>query len=133
LRVDGKGGGLGARVPELEIEYYPDQVLFVARGAAPFQLAYGHHAAPPTSFSPSEILALLPTAQRDQLLHPDTSCSPPRSRAGPAAFKPPPPPPPLKRYALWSVLILATLVLGVSAFRLSRSVAKRDGDEGGAT
>jgi hypothetical protein len=127
LQVDPKGGGLGAGVPELEVEYYPDQLLFVSRGAPPYELVYGHHSAKATSFAAREILSLLPPAQRDQLLQSDTVCAAPRARAGAAALKAPPPPPPWKRYALWAILIAGTLVLAVSAFRLARNVAKSDG------
>jgi len=123
LRVAHKGGGVGRGTPELELRYRPHQLLFVARGQAPYQLAYGHHGAQPSSFAPSELLALLPAAERAELPASDTTLGAQRTRAGSAALTPPPPPPPLKRYALWGVLIAATAALGIAAVRIGRSMS----------
>jgi hypothetical protein len=42
LRVDQKGGGLGAGEARLGIGWLPHEVVFAARGAAPFTVAYGN-------------------------------------------------------------------------------------------
>lgn len=42
LRVDQKGGGLGAGEVRLEIGWLPHEVVFAARGAAPFSVGYGN-------------------------------------------------------------------------------------------
>ena len=120
LRVADKGGGLGRGLPELAIEYYPDQLLFLARGEAPFQLAYGHHSAVPTGFSDRELLALVPP-DKEQLQPSDTQLGQPVERAGPAALIAASPPLPVKRYALWAVLIAGALGLVIAALRMSRS------------
>jgi hypothetical protein len=41
LRVDQKGGGFGAGEVRAEVGWLPHQVVFAARGDAPFRLAYG--------------------------------------------------------------------------------------------
>jgi len=48
LRVDQKGGGLGAGEPQLSAGWVPHRLVFVARGAAPFTLAYGNRDAGPS-------------------------------------------------------------------------------------
>jgi hypothetical protein len=122
MRVARKGGGLGGGTPELELRYRPHQLLFVGRGKAPYHLAYGHYGAQPSSFAPSELLALLPVAERESLPASDCTLGAQRTRAGEAALTPPPPPPPLKRYALWGVLIAATAALGIAAIRIGRGM-----------
>jgi hypothetical protein len=41
LQVDQRGGGIGAGEPILEAGWVPHEIVFAARGAAPFALAYG--------------------------------------------------------------------------------------------
>ena len=41
LRTDPKKGGLGSVAPRLVVEWVPHEVVFVARGAGPFYIAYG--------------------------------------------------------------------------------------------
>lgn len=122
VRVAAKGGGLGRGVPELELRYRPHQLLFVARGEAPYQLAFGHHAAKPSRFEPKELLALLPLAERDALPASDCTLGERTTRAGRAALVPPPPPPPYRRYALWGVLIAAASALVIAAVRMGRGL-----------
>jgi hypothetical protein len=50
LRVDQRGGGLGAGVPVLAAGWVPQRLVFTARGAAPFQLAYGSSSAGPAAY-----------------------------------------------------------------------------------
>lgn len=49
LRVDQKGGGLGAGEPQVSAGWVPHRLVFVARGAAPFTLAYGNREAAPSN------------------------------------------------------------------------------------
>jgi hypothetical protein len=122
LRVAQKGGGLGRGTPELELRYRPHQLLFVARGQPPYQLGYGHHAATPSRFEASELLAMLPEADRASLPASDCTLGEPRTRAGRAALTAPPPPPPYRRYALWGVLIAGAAALGIAALRIGRGL-----------
>lgn len=45
LRVDQRGGGMGSNVPTLSAVWVPHQLVFAARGKAPFTLAYGNNGA----------------------------------------------------------------------------------------
>jgi len=49
LRADQRGGGIGSGVPAMEIGWVPQKLVFVARGAGPFQLAVGNAAAKPAA------------------------------------------------------------------------------------
>lgn len=122
VRAQAKGGGWGAALPELEIAYHPQQLLFLARGQAPFTLAFGRHDALPSTFAWEELLGFLPEAERVALPRSDVDASPPRILSGEAARVPPPPPLPLRRYVLWSVLVLGVGALAIAAWRLVRDV-----------
>jgi hypothetical protein len=50
LRVDQRGGGLGAGTLALAAGWLPQRLVFAARGAAPFQLAYGSSRAAPAAY-----------------------------------------------------------------------------------
>jgi hypothetical protein len=41
LRIDQRGGGLGAGTAQLELGWIPQELVFAARGEAPFTLAFG--------------------------------------------------------------------------------------------
>jgi Protein of unknown function (DUF3999) len=45
LRIDQRGGGMGSHLPTLSAAWVPHQLVFAARGAPPFTLAYGNNAA----------------------------------------------------------------------------------------
>ncbi|MBK7949835.1 MAG: DUF3999 domain-containing protein [Deltaproteobacteria bacterium] len=125
VRAQTKGGGFGATLPELEIAYHPQQLLFLARGQAPFILAFGRHDAQPSTFAWQELLGFLPESERAALPRSDVDASPPRILSGEAARVPPPPPLPplpLRRYVLWSVLVLGVGALAIAAWRLVRDV-----------
>jgi hypothetical protein len=122
LRVDGKGGGLGGAVPELNLEYFPEQLLFVARGPAPFRLLFGSHRADVSQFTAGELTALLPEPKRHTLARQTAEPGPSVIESGEAALQSPSPPLPLKTYLLWSVLVASVLLLGVICWRLVRSL-----------
>jgi hypothetical protein len=51
LRVDQKGGGLGAGEPKLLLGWLPHEIVWVARGNPPFILAYGSRDAKPSAYA----------------------------------------------------------------------------------
>jgi len=122
LRATAKGGGLGGQVPDIEVEYVPDQLLFIARGPQPFKLAYGSHAARASAFDSEQVLAVIDVDAREQLPRQSARAAPARSLGGPKALMPPPQPRPLRTYALWAVLVTSTLVLAALAIRLLRQL-----------
>jgi hypothetical protein len=120
LRVDPKGGGLGAGMPRLTVAWVPHQVLFVARGSAPYQLAYGSAKA---SRGDLPIESLLPkltglnTLKPTEVLIPATldSAPAPTTLGGPSQLSRPTD---WKTIGLWALLGGGVLLLGFFAWRL---------------
>ncbi len=56
VRIEQKGGGLGSGMPQLEVNWMPRQIVFVARGEGPYALAYGKSDAQPASFAVSNLI-----------------------------------------------------------------------------
>lgn len=110
------------RAPELEVEYTPAQLLFVAREPAPFELVYGSHAALPSTLSADALLAPLGADAAARLPLRSVTLGAQRTISGAAALTPPPPPPPIKTYVLWAVLIAGTLAVTALAVRLLRKL-----------
>lgn len=113
--------------PTLEARWHPEQLLFVTRGAPPYQLVHGRHGAPPAAFDPAEILAAWPTG----------AAPPPRETAhlGPelalgdrSLLAPPPPPRPYRTWLLWAVLIVVVGVVLALSGSLLREMRSADGD-----
>lgn len=116
VRTDPRQGGLGLSAPHLVVEWVPHEVVFVARGAGPFYVAYGSSEAKAAAVS----LTMLP---RNVAIVP-ASLSKPESAGGESLLLPPGTPFPWKTQLLWVVLIVGAGLLGWMAYRLSRDVAK---------
>ena len=115
LRVDPKGGGVGSGVPALQIGWVPQKLVFAARGAGPFQLAYGSSAVKPAAFA---IESLIPGYKTDAEFKVQLAAlGEPVTLAGAARLRPAWD---YKKIALWASLILGVAVLGWMAYRLSR-------------
>ena len=130
LRVDQRGGGLGSGMPALNAGWVPHQLVFAARGAPPFTLAYGNRGALTGSLP---IESLIPGYREDagthvraaktgqqQLINVQAAQSQPQKELGGGAR--------LqeqidwKRWSLWAVLGIGVLVLGAMAWRLVRQL-----------
>jgi uncharacterized protein DUF3999 len=126
LRLERNGGGLGADGPKLEFGWVPDELVFVARGAAPFTLAYGSARAGPVQFG---VDALLRSAGRDG--EPAVTILPARLGErtvlrGDAALFLPWYRGDWKQWALWGVLLAAVAALAYVAIYLLRAL-RHDG------
>jgi hypothetical protein len=136
VRVAQQGGGIGKGALGLSAGWVPHRLVFAARGAGPFQLAYGRRDAWSTAF---EIARLVPDYKGEDDLErrraPTAAPAalaigsaeagdPPRTLGGEA---------PLRgridwrRWALWGALVLGVVVLGVMALRLGRQMARPGG------
>jgi hypothetical protein len=107
--------------PEIEIEYLPAQLLFVARDPQPYSLAYGSYAAQPSKMSADTLLAPFKDSSTTLALS-SVQLGQTTTLAGEAALTAPPPPPPIKTYVLWGVLIAGTLAITALALRLVRKL-----------
>jgi len=130
VRVDARGGGLGNGMPAMHAGWVPHQLVFAARGAPPFTLAYGHRGAQAGALP---IASLIPGYRDDagtsvrlaktgaqQIVNVQTASSQAQKELGGATR--------LqaqidwKRWILWGVLGLGVLVLGVMAWRLMKQL-----------
>ncbi|HEX6768698.1 MAG TPA: DUF3999 domain-containing protein [Candidatus Binatia bacterium] len=118
LRVDQKGGGVGGGVLVIEIGWVPHTVVFAARGAGPFQLAYGSSRVKPAALAIESLIPgyktqgefkVVPAKLAGQVTLGGVS------RLGVARD--------YKTMALWGSLILGVIILGWMAWRLSRQVS----------
>jgi Protein of unknown function (DUF3999) len=115
IRADPRAGGLGAVAPDLTVEWVPHELVFVARGAAPFYIAYGSAA---TDSKAAVSLDLLPKSVSIA----SASLSEPEPLGGDVQLKRPPAPYAWKAAVLWAVLIAGAALLAWMAFRLSKEV-----------
>jgi hypothetical protein len=111
VRADRKGGGLGSGTPQLVVDWVPHEVVFVARGAPPFFIAYGSVAAESTAVSLAAIPRLFSIAA--------ATVGAAEEAGGEARLKPPPSAYPWKSALLWAILIIAAAMLAWMAARLS--------------
>jgi hypothetical protein len=116
LRTDPKSGGLGSAAPRLVVEWVPHEVVFVARGAGPFYVAYGSA----TAGSAAVSLALIPK----NVSIASASLSEPEALGGDARLIPPPAPYAWKASLLWAVLIGGAALLAWMALRLSKDFSR---------
>lgn len=123
LRIDQKGGGVGAGVPVIEIGWVPQKLVFAARGAGPFQLAYGNVAAKSAAYSIDSLIPGYQTAAEFKVKA--VSLGEQVTLAGPAGLREQVD---YKKWILWTVLVLAVAALGWMAYRLSRQVVKPPAD-----
>ncbi|MGH8619331.1 MAG: DUF3999 domain-containing protein [Burkholderiales bacterium] len=134
LRVDARGGGLGEGLPRLQAGWVPQRLVFAARGAPPFQLAYGNREAQPAAYAIDTLIPGYTEEAAQTIRTTATQVSPEqvvnvRALQGgtqqalggearrEAAID-------WKRWSLWGALVLGVLVLGVMAWRLSRQLSK---------
>jgi len=117
VRTDPRQGGLGAAAPHLAVEWTPHEVVFVARGAGPFYLAYGSSVAQSAAAS----LTMLPK----NLAIVPASLSSSELSGGESLLQPLAAPFPWKTPLLWAVLIAGAGLLAWMAYRLSKDVARK--------
>ena len=114
IKLGQQGAGLGSVAPRLQAGWIPDEIVFVARGEGPFQLAYGSAVALPSAGGlggiPQDIAVVRATAGAQRLL------------GGEARLQAPPPPLPWKSWILWAVLGLGVALLAWMAYRLSKQL-----------
>lgn len=128
LRLDSRGGGVGAGEVLLQAGYAQRHVVFVARGAAPFHVEFGQRVAAGERDARRSaglgLATLLPGYREgDEWRLPEggagavTTINPQAVRSTLATELD------LKKLALWSVLLLAVLILAFFAFRLLQGPA----------
>ena len=116
-RQDGWGR---ERAPRLKIGWHPQELLFVAQGAAPYTLVYGSARAQAAETSVNAILSNLTESDRSRVRL--ATLGPSRDVGGAAALQPPIP---QRQIALWGVLVIAVATLAFVAVRLFRDTTAK--------
>jgi len=130
-RVDQRGGGIGGGPLELSAGWVPHRLVFVSRGAGPFQLVYGSRDAKSTAFP---IATLVPGYKGEEELELGRAETAPRIVIGGARAAAEPQRlggdavtrerVDWKRWTLWGSLVLGVAVLGWMALRLGRQMSR---------
>jgi hypothetical protein len=125
IRFDARSWAASGAPPRLSIGWQPNQVIFAARGQAPFVIAYGSRVAQPGALAietlvpgydprkelPANVGRASITVARDGVT------SPVATLANPAALKQPVD---WKRWTLWGTLLAAVVVLALMALSLAK-------------
>ena len=107
------GTGNSPQAPlRLHVEWIPNEVTFLAQGHAPFQLAYGNASANGAEADLSHLPSTLQIAP--------ATLGPSQVSGGATRLIAKPAPFPRMRVALWSVLLLAVVLLSWMAYRISK-------------
>ena len=109
--------------PELDVSWYPEQLLFVARGAAPYAIGYGRAQTASARFDAQELIetAVAPDAQGHREVPRATAQLGPVQTVGdPSVLEPRREPPALRTIALWGVLVAAVAIVLALSVRLLR-------------
>jgi hypothetical protein len=119
LRVDPRAGASG-EAPLLRAGWQPQEIVFAARGHAPFTLAYGNYQAASGALP---IATMIPgyDSAKDPLANVAVARAGERMTLG--GVEQLRKPPDVKRWVLWAALVLGVMVLGWMAWRLSREMA----------
>jgi uncharacterized protein DUF3999 len=131
LKVDQRGGGLGAGEVRLEFGWIPHEVVFAARGAAPFSLAYGMKGAKPAAMPIATVLPGYKVGEPIPAKLAAVSVDGPLVRQEPSLLKDPAgflraavASGEAKRWALWAALVVGVLVIAGMAFGLLRQLGR---------
>ena len=104
--------GIAAASLRLQVQWVPDEVIFLAHGPGPFLLAYGSSSATPQESAFDQMPAGIEIAA--------ASVGVPAVLGGSARLSVEPPAFPKRRAVLWSVLVLAVIGLAAMAYRLMK-------------
>ena len=123
MRIAQQGGGLGKDNPNLKVGWLADQVLFLARGSGPFQLAYGAE-----GMKSGEVpIATLMMGGDDKgsIEAQSINVGSATALGGDARLARTPDPFPWKKWILWSVLGLGVILMGWMASRLMGQINEK--------
>jgi hypothetical protein len=135
LKVDQRGGGLGAGEVRLEFGWIPHELVFAARGASPFSLAYGMRTAKPGALPLTTIVPGYKSGDPIPAKRAAVSVLAPLTRE-PASFTRDPAgfvkeafdSGEARKWLLWAALVAGVLMLGWMAFRLLRQAGENAGN-----
>ncbi len=126
IRVHPSGGGLGSRLPQLEVGWQPHRLIFAARGEAPFRLAYGSARTDNDTLHDDSIAASLADWEKQQIRPLPAKAGPSVESGGKQALKPRISATTWRKVLLWSVLSLGVMLLAGMVWRLVKEMGLSD-------
>ena len=123
LRVDPAAGGIGSGSLIVKAGWTPREIVFTARGTGPFRLAYGNSKAQAGSLRIDTVVPGWRTDQEPQMAVATTGAV--QKLAGEAAALPRAD---LRKWGLWSALLVAVAVLAWMVWRLTRQMQRADAE-----
>ena len=121
FRVDQQGGGIGAGTLDIEAGWLAHEIIFAARGAKPFRLAFGHSRTQRNALPVKTLVPNWGTDNAPTIALASTGSS--ETLAGPVATKQRFDP---KKTSLWMALLAGVTVLGVMAWRITRQMNQNE-------
>lgn len=124
LRLEGRANGLGSTAPVLELGWIPHELVFVARGSAPFTLAYGHaRVAAAGNYGVDELVRRSKRENTERVDIRAATFGTPDAVRGEAA-RTRPWYAEWRQWLLWAVLVAGVGILALLAVRLSRQIGQ---------
>lgn len=127
LRVDERGTDLAGKPLGFEVQYEPEQLLFITHAPGPYLLAYGSYKSGPEPFAAAQLLEFMTAAAREALPRESARIIDRRTLQGDSARVAPPAPRSYKTLILWAVLIAGAVTLLLLALRMLRRSESRPG------
>lgn len=124
LEVQQSGGGLGSGIPQLELEWHPQRLFFVARGEMPFTLAFGRQQTSGDAAPLDPLLRQINDEETQARLIKSASAGAWFELGGTARLRPIPPPLPWQKWLLWAVLLGGVVLLALMARSLYRQMSR---------
>jgi len=129
MRIDQSGGGIGKGLPLMELGWVPAQILFLARGTGPFQLAYGSGRPENCARGGDTLFRQFSDQQQESFVAEAAVPGPPVVLAGKTALRRPLIPYDAKTAVLWSLLLLGVGFLAWMALRLHQQMKATKGEK----
>ncbi|MDD2336978.1 MAG: DUF3999 domain-containing protein [Geobacteraceae bacterium] len=129
MRIDQGSGGIGKGLPVVELGWVPAQILFLARGERPFQLAFGSGKLGNCAHGGSTLFRQFSDQHKEKYVAEDAIPGPPAILGGKAALHKPLIPYDAETAVLWSLLLLGVGILAWMAQHLHRQMNSTKGDK----
>jgi hypothetical protein len=129
MRIDRGSGGIGKGLPIVELGWVPAQILFLARGGSPFQLAFGSGRPGNCAHGGGALFRQFSDQHKERYVAGTAVPGPPAILAGKAALQKPFFPYDTTTAVLWSLLLLGVGILAWMALHLHRQMNTTKGNE----
>lgn len=118
LRADPRSGGLGNTAPTLQVGLTPQQLVFLARGPAPYTLALGNPKAAPAALAVDTLVPGYGQPGAPAIADAEASFGPQIIAADSSSPTAPESPADTRKWVLWAVLVAGVAVMGGMAWSL---------------